>query len=155
MSVLKNTDTAIFIMTNANGWARLGEGVSGATPSNNATVQTKHYIHMKSPKNTRTAFSKQWSLDMERFKGDEANDYIYSMSEKTGADVETKLLVVDMSGTSPYPAKKYGITVNVDSEGNVIGGETQAMSVTLLSNGDPVIGTATINEEGLPTFIEG
>lgn len=146
--VPKNTDTLLFIDTTPSGetptYARIGEGVVSATPSNNPTVDTKHYINHKGPTNTVTAVAKQIALSMERYTGDVANDFLAGLDGAIGDDVKTTLVKVDSwegSDEAALPAKKYEVVVAVNNNGTVQGGGVQDMDVTLYCNGDPVEGT--------------
>ena len=129
MSQLTNVDKWIFIdKTPAGGsraYVRLGEGVTGVTPSNNPITDTKHYINAKNPTTKVLGMSKQFAIALERYKGDDANDYIAGLAEKIGTDLETTLIVVehhDVAEVTAKPAKLYNATIAVNGEGAIVGG---------------------------------
>ena len=152
MGQLTNIDRWAYINTGtveAPNWARIGEGVTGMTPSNNPITDSKHYINHKNSTTKILGFGKQWAMTMERYTDDGANDYIAGLAEKTGKEVVTELVIVehhDSAAVTAKPAKKYEVTVVVGGEGNITGGAAMDMDVTIYANGDGVEGT--FNETG-------
>ena len=150
ITVPKNTERRLYVDTTPGSgsatYGRLGKGVTAATPSNNPTVNSQHYIDASAPTHSVSALEKQFALTMERYVGDEANDWLAGLDDKTGDDLKSTLVVVDMTAeastqvTTAYPAKKYEIVVGLDQPYSVEGGATQAMSCTIYTNGDPVEG---------------
>lgn len=142
-----NNDTWLYINTTPAAtatYARIGKGVTGATPSNNPVVSTKHYIDATNPISKVTALSKQFALAMERAAGDTANDYIFGKAGKIGADLETDIVVVDhanVAAVTAKPCRKYTVIIVVNNEGAIVGGQEQAMDVAVYCNGDPDDGT--------------
>lgn len=143
----RNEDTMVFIDTKPKTasptYARLGEGINSVTPSNSPTVTPMHYINAKNPTSTLTAINKQFAVAGEKYIGDAANEFILSLAEKTGEDVETSLVKVDMWKTAVsggYPAIKYNIIVAVNNDGTIQGGATQAIDATFYVNGNPMEG---------------
>lgn len=147
MAQLTNIDRWAYIdksETTTPDFARIGEGVEALIPSNNPIVDTKHYINYRNPSNKVLGFSKQWAATMERYVGDDANDYIASLVEKTGADIASTLVIVDhhdSAAVTAKPAKKYNVIVVVNGEGTIQGGGPMDMDVVIYANGDPVEGT--------------
>jgi hypothetical protein len=120
-------------------------------------MDTKHYINHKGPTNTKASVARQWALSGERYKGAAANDYIMGLADATGADAETDIVICDTSATptaSAYPAKKYEVTVAVNNDGSIVGGETQAVDVTIYANGDAVVGTFNISTKAFTPTVE-
>ena len=150
ITVPKNTERWLFIDTTPDQetakYARLGKGVTAATPSNSPTVQSQHYIDASAPTHSITGLEKTFALTMERYVGDGANDYLSSLDDKTGDDVKTTLVIVDLTTeastavATAYHAKKYEVVVGLDQPYSVEGGASQAMSCTIYTNGDPVEG---------------
>ena len=148
MAQLTNVDRWIYIDTSPTGqtraYKRLGEGVTGVTPSNNPITDTKHYINAKNPTTKVLGMSKQFAIAMERYVGDDANDFIAGLAEKIGTDLVTTLIVVehhDTAAVTAKPAKLYNATITVNGEGAIVGGGAMDMDVTVYANGDPVAGT--------------
>ena len=143
-TTLKNTHRAIYLETSEGTYARMGEGVTSFTPTNNPTVDTRHYINMSAPSHSITAVEKQYAFSADYLKGDPCLDYIASLDGKVGDDVRTELIDVDMSaGTEPsegYPARKYEIVIALEQPYSIEGGQNQLMSGTFYTNGDPVEG---------------
>lgn len=150
ITVPKNTEKWLFIDTTPGEetakYSRLGKGVTAATPANSPTVSSQHYIDAAAPSHAITGLEKTFALTMERYVGDSANDWLAALDDKTGDDVKTTLIVVDLTATAStqvataYPAKKYEIVVGLDQPYSVEGGASQAMSCTIYTNGDPVEG---------------
>lgn len=150
ITVPKNTERWLYIDTTpgeeTEKYERLGKGVTNATPSNSPTVQTQHYIDASAPTHAVTGLEKTFALTMERYVGDGANDFLSNLDDKTGDALKTTLVVVDLTATAStqvttaYPAKRYEVVVGLDQPYSVEGGNSQAMSCTLYTNGDPETG---------------
>ena len=159
MSVtITNEKKKVFIDTaqasaigSSNVWARIGEGINTFTPSNNGQISTKHYINAKFATSRRNGLQKQYSFSGDRCIGDEANDFLVGLSEKTGEECESWVLVYEANGTAPYSAKCYECMVDISNDGSIEGGQDVAIDGTLYINGDPINGTVT-ETSGVPTF---
>ena len=151
---ITNEKRAVFINTSSDSSAvynRIGEGINTFTPSNNGTISTKHYINDKFATSRRNGIQKQWAFSGDRVIDDPANDYLVGLTEKTGSDVETTLIIADLVdpvGTSKnaYKAKKYEVMVDVTNDGSIEGGQDVAIDGTIYANGDPVEGYITITD---------
>lgn len=143
MSEQTNMDRAMFIDIATDSYKRVGEGVTAITPALNPATDQKHYVNAKNPTTKVTAFSRQYALTMERYKGDDANDYIAGLAGKLGDDIKTSILIVEMSEATAEtrPAVKYDATVVVENDGTIAGGGAMDMGVTIYVNGDGVKGT--------------
>ncbi len=147
MAQLTNIDRWAYIdksETTTAEYVRIGEGVTSMAPSNNPITDTKHYINYKNSTTKVLGFGKQWALSMERFTGDDANDFIAGLSEKTGEEVVTNLVIVehhDSAAVTAKPATRYEVTVVVGGDGAITGGAAMDMDVTIYANGDGVEGT--------------
>ncbi len=147
MSQLTNTDKWVYMNTSPEStatYARVGAGVTGVTPSNNPITDTKHYINAKNPTTKVLGTAKQFAFAMERFVGDDANDYIAGLAEGVGTTIETDIVIVDHYDEAietAKPAKKYNVTVIVNNEGSIVGGGAMDMDVAVHVNGDPIEGT--------------
>jgi len=147
MAQLTNIDRHAYIDksgTTTPEYVRIGEGVTSMAPSNNPITDTKHYINYKNSTTKVLGFGKQWALTMERYTGDDANDFIAGLAEKTGEEVLTSLVIVehhDSAAVTAKPAMQYDVTVVVGGEGAITGGSAMDMDVTIYANGDGVAGT--------------
>ena len=162
MSTITSEKKGVYIDITPKGqsrsYHRLGLGINTITVNNNPTVTKSRYVNQRFSTATRTGIEKTWSVSGEVYEGDSVNDYLLSMSEKLGSEVETSLVVVYLSrgteseGVTTYPAKKYNIIVNVSNDGSLEGGEVVKFDGTLEAQGDPVEGTATIGEGDVAIF---
>lgn len=147
MSQMGNTDKWVYIdksKTSTAEYVRLGEGVTGVTPANNIITDTKHYINAANPTTRVKGMSKQFNIAMERYAGDDANDFIAGLAEVIGDGAETTLIIVDhfnSAAVTAKPAKLYNVTIAVNNEGSIVGGGAMDMDVAVYVNGDPVSGT--------------
>lgn len=148
MSQMGNTDKWVYIDKTPTGetrtYKRLGEGVTGVTPANNIITDTKHYINAANPTTRVKGMSKQFNIAMERYAGDDANDFIASLAEVIGDGAETTLIIVDhfnSAAVTAKPAKLYNVTIAVNNEGSIVGGGAMDMDVAVYVNGDPTSGT--------------
>lgn len=153
---ITNEKRAVFINTSATSsaiYSRVGEGINTFTPSNNGTISTKHYINDKFATSRRNGLQKQWAFSGDRVLDNDANDYLVSLTEKTGSDVETTLIIADLidpvgTGTNKaYKAKMYEVMVDVTNDGSIEGGQDVAIDGTIYANGDPVEGYITISND--------
>lgn len=151
---VKNTHRAIYLDTSGNGttpsYERLGNGVTSFTPSTNPTVDTKHYINMSSPSHSVTAIEKQYAFSADVIKGDACLDYLAGLDGKTGDDVKSTMIDVDLSGTATsgaYPAKKYEVVIAIEQPYSIEGGANQTMSGTFYTNNDAIEGTFDISKK--------
>ena len=132
-------------------YSRLGEGINTFTPSNNGQISTKHYINDKFATSRRNGLQKQFAFSGDRVIGDTANDYLMSLSEATGSDVETTMIIADLldgtstTGGTKYPAKKYDVMIDVSNDGTIEGGQDVTIDGTLYVNGDPTEGFITVS----------
>ena len=156
-ATITNEKRAVFIDITPSGttrtYKRVGEGINTFTPSNNGTISTKHYINDKFATSRRNGIQKQWAFSGDRVIGDPANDYLVGLTEKTGSEVETTLIIADLIGDSPYGAKKYEVMVDVTNDGTIEGGQDVAIDGTIYANGDPVKGTVVVAAD-TATFTE-
>lgn len=135
-------------------YARLGEGINTFTPSNNGQISTKHYINDKFATSRRNGLQKQWAFSGDRVIGDTANDYVVGLSEATGSEVETTMIIADLldgtsvTGGKAYKAKKYDIMIDVSNDGSIEGGQDVAIDGTFYGNGDPVEGYLKVLDSG-------
>ena len=146
-STITNDKRAVFVLIptlNTPAYKRLGEGINTFTPSNNGQISTKHYINDKFATSRRNGLQKQFAFSGDRVVGDDANDYLMTLSEATGSDVETSIIIADLTGSSPYAGKKYDVMIDVSNDGTIEGGQDVAIDGTFYVNGDPTAVNITV-----------
>lgn len=165
-ATITNDKRAVYINKTPSSSAtykRLGEGINTFTPSNNGQISTKHYINDKFATSRRNGLQKQFAFSGDRVIGDDANDYLMGLSEKTGSEVETDIVIADlMNGTSGgtgdgayvyYNAKKYDVMIDVSNDGTIEGGQDVSIDGTFYVNGDPTVGyLKIITKTGVASF---
>ena len=126
-------------------WSLINEGVSSLTMNFNPESEEEAYIADAASTKYTTGLAVETTFDMNRVKGDAANDKIFLLvwGRKIGTDADSELLTVNMSATpvsgDQYPAIKD--TVNIIY--NSIGDEAikpLKIGVTLGHQGNPVKG---------------
>jgi len=133
-------------------WAVLGIGITDYGISFNPQVDTEKWIIEKNARTIHTSNQKQGSVSQKIYINDPCFEFV-----QAGRDVlnyRTHILDVDRwngtgEGTSAtYPAKRSDGVVTVTQFMN----EDAVIEFDLYYDGDPVEGTVTINENGVPTF---
>lgn len=134
-------------------YARLGEGMSSLTPSLNGNIEEKQYINSDVPKKTRTSYGKQWAFSADYDPTDPAQEYLYSLAEKTEADVATYLieLYCDDASKKSFTAKKYPVIVDISNDGGLEGGGVVSMEGTIHATGEAETGTFDISTNTFTT----
>lgn len=153
---ITNEKREVWINTSTTSTAtykRFGEGINSFNPSNNAQIGTKHYINAKFSSSRRNGLQKQYAFSGDLITDDACQTYLIGLSEKTGNDVLTDMIIFDHVGTgTSYPAKKYHIMVDISNDGGIAGGEDVTIDGTFHVTGDPISGSVTIGSDGTPTF---
>ena len=135
-------------------WEILGVGIPSYAIDFNPNISSEKWIINKNATSTLESNSKQGDVSQTMHKGDPCFEFVYSLMDKTGADVETNILDVDYfeeisdeSGIKTYKAKQSRGMVAITS----YGGETATIGYTLYYNGDPIEGTVVMTD-GKPVF---
>lgn len=132
-------------------WSLINEGVSSLTTNFNPETEEEAYIADSAKTKTTTGLAVETTFDMNRVKGDAANDKIFALvwGRKVGTEADTELLTVNLSATpvstDKYPAIKD--TVNVIY--NSIGDEAikpLKIGVTLGHQGNHEVGTWDVGD---------
>lgn len=139
-----------YLKTGASDWGLIGHGVTDYGISYNPQVETVKWIIHQNATSTLGSFQKQGDIEQEIYEGEPCFEYIYSIMDKVGSEVETEVLDIDTyKGTDGvYPAKKSKVAVVI----NNYMGEEAKIEYSIYYNGDPEDGTVTIDESGKPTF---
>ena len=128
-------------------YVREGIGVEALSVSYNAQVDTYKTILKDEADSVFKNYDIQSSVSGKRIYSD---DEIYTMldqARRSATFIETTLLEIDMTGTSPYTTTKYDILIVMDE----FLGEDATISYNIYYK-NPVGGTSTI-AGGKPTFV--
>lgn len=138
-----------FLKTGTNKWGLLGTGITEYGIAFNPQIETEKWIIHKNATSTLDSNQKQGDITQKIYKGDACFDYVYSLMDKIGSDVESEVLDVDAwNGTGDvYPAKKSKVIIAI----NNYMGEDASIEYSIYYNGDPEEGTVQITD-GEPTF---
>lgn len=136
-------------------WKLLGFGITEGTIEYNPQITTEKFIIHKSATSKHESNQKQSDVSLMCYKGEPIFEYINGLRDKTGKDVQGRILEVDMwNGTEndsvmKFPSKKSNCITPVTS----FLGERAEIGFSIYFNGDPISGTSTISG-GEPSFIE-
>lgn len=138
-------------------YARIGKGVTSQKISYNPQSTTEQYIDEDNA--TTSVDGYQPSLDgtQTAYKGDGVFEYLDELrkTRALGSALETSVVSVnlyDESGSGTYTAEKSKAVIQLGDFGGDGGGSLQ-ITYTIALNGDPVLGTASV-EDGTLTFTE-
>lgn len=124
-------------------YKREGVGVEALSMSYNAQVDTYKTILADEADSVFKNYDIQSSVSGKRIYSD---DDIYTMldtARRSAQPIETTLIEVDMTTTSPYTATKYDVLITIDE----FLGEDATISYNIYYK-NPVGGTATISGSG-------
>ena len=157
MDKIKRVKLAHFLNTATTAeptWSRMNKGITELTTSFNPEVTTDKYIGDDNASNSIDSYAPNTPISMTAFKGDPIFEFVDNIrkTRATGEDCRAQLLNVNIyeEETGKYYAEKQDVLIQIDSfggEGNVV------IEYTMLYDGDPVQGTATI-ANGVVTFTE-
>ena len=161
MEKIKRSLFATFINTTpgetAENWSRMGKGITSQNISYNPNVTTEQYIDEDNATSSVDSYAPSLDGTQTCYKGDPVFEYIDGLRQAraVGTALETEVLFVYMySGeASAYKAEKNKCVIQLGEYGGDGGGNV-TMTYTIGLNGDPVVGTATVNE-GTVTFNAG
>lgn len=158
MEKIKRSLFATFINTtpgvDAPTWAKMGKGITSQKISYNPTVTTEQYIDEDNAYSSVDSYAPSLDGTQTCYKGEPVFEYIEALRQNraVGADLETEVLFVylyDGEGNA-YKAEKNACVIQLGDYGGDGGGSVQ-LTYTIGLNGDPVKGTATI-ENSTVTF---
>lgn len=137
-------------------WELLGIGITSYGIAFNPQITTEKWIINENATSSHEGNQKQGDVSQKIYKDDPCFEYVYSLMDKSGAEVETHVLDVDMwnsvgTGTSAkFKARKSDCLIAITN----YMAEEAVIEYSIYYNGDPVEGYVTISE-GVPTFTEG
>lgn len=136
-------------------WKIIGVGITDYGQAYNPQVETEKWIIHKNATSSLESFQVQGDVSQKCYFGDDVYDFVNNLRRyaKVGSEVNTQVLDVDLydETSGSYKATKYDVSVVVTSYAT---GETPVIEYTIYYNGDPTVGTVTINAQGEPTFTE-
>lgn len=129
-------------------WALLGVGINSYGITYNPQVDTEKWIIEKNARTEHTSNQKQGDVTQKMYKNDPCYEFANEGRDKS--NYTTHILDVDAAyGTAGvYPAKMSDGLLVITS----YGGENAEIGYSLYYNGDPIEGTVTIDNDGVPTF---
>ena len=158
MEKIKRSLFATFINTAPSGetetWSRMGKGITSQNISYNPNVTTEQYIDEDNATSSVDSYAPSLDGTQTCYKGDPVFEYIDGLRQKraVGSELETEVLFVYMyAGTEgAYKAEKNKCVIQLGEYGGDGGGNV-TMTYTVGLNGNPTIGTASVNA-GKVTF---
>lgn len=114
------------------------------TTSKEAAEYSRQYIDEDFERTDVTGINTSISIAFDQYTNDDVHEKLVGIidGEKIGEDAYVDLLMVDMSGASPYPATKRTFVVIPGSEGD--GFDAYVYNAELKATGEKVTGTAEV-----------
>ena len=126
-------------------WSLINEGVSSLSINYNPEIEDEAYIADTASTKYTTGLGVETTFDMNRIKGDAANDEIFALvwARSIGTAADSELVTVNYSATpvgDSYPAVKETVNIIYNSLGDEAL-KPLKIGVTLAHQGNPVVGT--------------
>lgn len=133
-------------------WSLLGVGITDYGIAYNPQINTEKWIINKNASSSHKGNQKQGSVSQTCYAGDPVFEYIATLRDKDGAEVQTDILDVDSwnGNEGTFPAKKSKVIVAITQFMN----DEAVIEYDIYYNGDAEEGTVTI-ADGVPTFVKG
>lgn len=134
-------------------WAVLGVGVTDYGISYNPQVDQEKWIIERNSRNIHRSNQKQGSVSQTIYKNDPCFEFIKNGRDKL--NYTTYVLDIDtfdattQGGQEICPAKMNKVVIAITQYMN----EDATIEYDIYYDGDPIEGTAVIDENGVPTFI--
>lgn len=161
MEKIKRSLFATFINTTPGSetptWAKMGKGITSQKISYNPNVTTEQYIDEDNAYSSVDSYAPSLDGTQTCYKGEAVFTYIDGLRQKraVGAELETEVLLVylyDGEGNA-FKAEKNACVIQLGDYGGDGGGSVQ-LTYTIGLNGNPVKGTATV-ENSTVSFSAG
>lgn len=133
-------------------WSLLGVGITSYGIAFNPQINTEKWIINSNATSDLVSNQKQGDVSQKIYDGDPCFEYIYSLMDKVGSEVETEVLDIDIWNevtTDNFKAKKSSCIIAI----NNYMAEEAVIEYSIYYNGDAEEGTVTFTE-GVPTFTE-
>ena len=134
-------------------YALLGIGITSYGIAYNPQVETEKWIIHKNATNEVSSVQKQGDVSQKMYKGDPCFEFAHGLRGKTGADIKTNILDIDMWDEVAEGEYKAELSEGILAVTNK-GAEDAVLEYSLYYNGDPKEGTVSFDENGKPTFVE-
>ena len=160
MEKIKRSLFATFINTTPGDgeatWAKMGKGITSQNISYNPNVTTEQYINEDNATSSVDSYAPSLDGTQTCYKGEPVFEYIDGLRQARadGSALETEVLFVYMyaGAEGAFKAEKNKCVIQLGEYGGDGGGNV-TMTYTVGLNGDPVVGTAAVND-GTVTFTE-
>ena len=134
-------------------YALLGIGITSYGIAYNPQVETEKWIIHKNATNEVSSVQKQGDVSQKMYKGDPCFEFAHDLRGKTGADIKTNILDIDMWDEVEDGKYKAELSEGILAVTNK-GAEDAVLEYSLYYNGDPKEGTVSFDENGKPTFTD-
>lgn len=136
-------------------WGLIGVGITSYGLAFNPQVTTEKWIINKNATSSLDSYQIQGEVSQKCYKGDPIFEFVNELRRTAGvgAKAETEILDIDTYDeitTNNYKATKYACTIAVTNYMS----EEAVIEYSIYYNGDPAIGTVTLDPDGNPTFTE-
>jgi len=126
-------------------WSLINEGVSSLTMNYNPEIEEEAYIADTASTKYTTGLGVETAFDMNRIKGDAANDKIFGLvwARSIGTAADSELVTINMASTptgTVYPAVRETVNIIYNSMGDEAL-KPLKIGVTLAHQGNPIKGT--------------
>jgi hypothetical protein len=126
-------------------WSLINEGVSSLTMNYNPEIEEEAYIADTASTKYTTGLGVETAFDMNRIKGDAANDKIFGLvwARSIGSAADSELVTINKASTltgTVYPAVRETVNIIYNSMGDEAL-KPLKIGVTLAHQGNPVKGT--------------
>lgn len=132
-------------------WGLIGIGITSYGIAYNPQVNTEKWIIHKNATSSLESYQRQGDVSQKCYKGDPIFDYVNELRRTCGigAKVQSQVLDIDIwdEENDTYKATKSNVIIAITN----YMAEEAVIEYTIYYNGDPIDGTATI-EDGVPTF---
>ena len=134
-------EIATFLDTTPNAlsstYALLGTGITSFAIAYNPQITTEKWIIHRNATSSLDSNQKQGDVSQKIYKNDPCFEFVKGLRDKTGGDVQVKILDVDTydeTSSGVYSAKLSDGMIAITS----YGGEDAVLEYTIYYNGDPV-----------------
>jgi hypothetical protein len=155
---VKRSDLMAFLNTGTTDepvWSRMGKGITSQVVSYNPATTSETYIDEDSATTNLDSYAVNISTPQTAYAGNAVFDYVDNLRQNraVGADAQAEVLLVyayAKDGENKFKAERNNAVLQIDDFGGE-GGGSVVLNYTVNLNGNPVLGTATI-EGGTVTF---
>lgn len=134
-------------------WGLIGIGITSYGLGFNPQVTTEKWIINKNATSSLESYQIQGEVSQKCYKGDPIFEFVNELRRTAGvgSEAETEVLDIDTydeASSDNYKATKYKCTIAITNYMS----EEAIIEYSIYYNGDPVLGTVTLDAQGKPTF---